>query len=68
MKVNVIKDKCIGCGNCVGVTESMVFDYNEEGYAEAIVDVVPEDLEDVTKTAIEQCPIDAITEVIDAEE
>ena len=27
MKVNVIKDKCIGCGNCVALTESQIFDF-----------------------------------------
>lgn len=68
MKVKVIKDKCIGCGNCVGVTESTVFDFDEEGYAEAIVDSVPKDLEESAKNAIKQCPTDAITEVIESEE
>ena len=38
MKVNVIKDKCIGCGNCVSLTEGAVFDFNDEGLAEEIVD------------------------------
>ena len=68
MKVIVTKDKCIGCGNCVGVTESTVFDFDEEGYAEAIVDSVPKDLEESTKNAIKQCPTNAITEVIESEE
>ena len=30
MKVNVIKDKCIGCGNCVALTEGQIFDFNDE--------------------------------------
>lgn len=63
MKVNVIKDKCIGCGNCVALTESMIFDYNDEGLAEAIVEKVPEDMEETTKDAITQCPTEAIVEV-----
>ena len=29
MKVNIIKDKCIGCGNCVALTESKVFEFND---------------------------------------
>ena len=62
MKVNVIKDKCIGCGNCVALTESQIFDFNDEGLAESIVDVVPEDLEETAKDAITQCPTEAITE------
>lgn len=68
MKVNVIKDKCIGCGNCVSLTESVVFDFNEEGLAEAIVDTVPEDLEETAKLAIEQCPTEAIIEVDETED
>ena len=40
--ITIKQDKCIGCGNCVALTESTVFDYNDEGLAESIVDVVPE--------------------------
>ena len=67
MKVNVIKDKCIGCGNCVSLTEGVIFDFNEEGLAEEIVEVVPEDLEDTAKDAINQCPTEAIVEVKEEE-
>ena len=63
MKVNVIKDKCIGCGNCVALTESLVFDYNDEGLAESIVNEVPEDMQETTKDAIKQCPTEAIEEI-----
>ena len=62
MKVNVIKDKCIGCGNCVALTESTIFDYNDEGLAEAIVSEVPSDMEETAKDAINQCPTEAIVE------
>jgi len=62
MKVNVIKDKCIGCGNCVALTESTIFDYNDEGLAEAIVSEVPNDMEETAKDAINQCPTEAIIE------
>lgn len=62
MKVNVIKDKCIGCGNCVAITESQIFDFNDEGLAETIVDTVPNDMEETTKDAIVQCPTEAIIE------
>lgn len=68
MKVNVIKDKCISCGNCVSLTESLVFDFDEDGLAEAIVDEVPADLEETAKLAIEQCPTEAIEEVSETEE
>ena len=63
MKVNVIKDKCIGCGNCVALTESQIFDFNDEGLAETIVDTVPEEMEETAKDAINQCPTEAIEEV-----
>jgi ferredoxin len=61
MKVKVQSDRCIGCGNCVALTESQVFDFNDEGLAHSLVDTVPEDLEDVVKEAKEQCPTEAIT-------
>ena len=62
MKVNIIKDKCIGCGNCVALTEGQIFDFNDEGLAEVIVDIVPEDMEETAKDAINQCPTEAIIE------
>ena len=62
MKVNVIKDKCIGCGNCVALTESQIFDFNDEGLAESIIDTVPTDMEETAKDAINQCPTEAIVE------
>ncbi len=63
MKVKVVQDKCIGCGNCVGLTESKVFDFNDDGLAECIVEEVPEDSVEVTKEAISQCPTEAIEEI-----
>ena len=49
MKANVKQDKCIGCGNCVALTESQVFDFNDEGLAECILEEIPSDLEEITK-------------------
>jgi len=63
MKVKVIEEKCIGCGNCVALSESQIFDFNDAGLAEAIVDEVPTDLEEVAKDAIIQCPTEAIEEI-----
>ena len=60
MKANVKQDKCIGCGNCVALTESQVFDFNHEGLAECILEEIPSDLEEITNEAIEQCPTEAI--------
>ena len=44
MKVNIIKDKCIGCRNRVALTEGQIFDFNEDGLAEAIIDTVPTEM------------------------
>ena len=65
MKVKVNSDKCIGCGNCVALSESNVFDFNDDGLAHCILDEIPEDLQEVAKDAIEQCPTSAIEEVIE---
>ena len=62
MKVNVNQDKCIGCGNCVALTENKVFDFNDDGLATCIVKEVPEDTVDTVKDAISQCPTEAIAE------
>lgn len=60
MKANVKQDKCIGCGNCVALTESQVFDFNDEGLAECTLEEIPSNLEEITNEAIEQCPTEAI--------
>lgn len=62
MKVKVSQDKCIGCGNCVALSESQLFDFNDDGLATAIVDEVPADLEEIAKEAIQECPTEAIEE------
>lgn len=60
MKANIKQDKCIGCGNCVALTESQVFDFNDEGLAECTLEEIPSNLEEITNEAIEQCPTEAI--------
>lgn len=65
MKVKVDTNKCIGCGNCVALSENQLFDFNDDGLAEAIVNPVPEDLEETAKDAITQCPTEAISEIND---
>lgn len=62
MKAKVISDKCIGCGNCVALTEGQIFDFNDEGLAECIIEEIPSDMEETTKDAISQCPTEAIVE------
>lgn len=61
MKVTVNKDLCIGCGACAAICED-VFELNDEGLSEVIVDKVSEDDEENVKEAIESCPTSAIEE------
>ena len=63
MKAKVNQDKCIGCGNCVALSESQVFDFNDDGLVHCILEEIPTDLEEVTKEAIDECPTEAIEEV-----
>lgn len=59
MKVKVIDDKCIGCGQCEAVCPD-VFQIGDEGYAEVITNEFKEELIDDIKTAASGCPTDAI--------
>ena len=62
MKAKVDQSKCIGCGNCVALTESTVFDFNDDGLAHCILEEIPAEYEELTKEAIEECPTEAISE------
>jgi len=61
----VDKETCIACGAC-GATAPDIFDYDDEGIAEAILDhnqgvtAVSEDLEDDLIDAQEGCPTESI--------
>jgi len=59
MKVNVNKDKCIGCGFCVAVCPE-VFELGEDGKSYVKGDVSKCD-EKTLKEAAEGCPVNAIT-------
>lgn len=54
-----VNEDCIGCGLCVNLCPE-VFEFNDDGLSEATVDVVPENLEDQVKQAIDECPVAAI--------
>lgn len=62
MKVKVNQDKCIGCGSCVSITDSKIFDFNDDGKAYEKVDKINEEDIEQVKTAIEYCPTSAISE------
>ena len=63
MKVKVEQEKCIGCGACPSLVPE-VFDFNDDGLAHAIVDIVPKELEEQTKEA-EKIIEDKLIEILE---
>ena len=61
MKVKVNEDACIGCGACAAICDE-VFEMNDEGLSEVVVDTVQEENEESVKEAIKSCPTGAIEE------
>ncbi len=59
MTLNVDKEKCIGCGACVALSNEL-FDFDENGLAYAKKIELTKELEKVTVEAIENCPTEAI--------
>lgn len=55
-KVEVDKNKCIGCGACTAIAPN-VFEFDDDGLAKAVSNTVNDDV----KTAAEGCPTEAIT-------
>lgn len=62
MKVFVKEEKCIGCGSCVSLTDSKIFDFNDNGMAYTKIEEIKNEDEEIVKTAIEYCPTGAIEE------
>jgi ferredoxin len=60
MKAKVNKDLCIGCGSCVSICPD-VFNFNDEGYAQAIEDEIKDENIEKVEEAIECCPTEAIS-------
>jgi len=59
MKVNVNKEKCIGCGYCVSVCEE-VFELGEDGKSRVKEGVDFTQYKEKIKEAKEGCPVGAI--------
>jgi ferredoxin len=59
VKVTADRDVCISAGNCVMVA-SAVFDQDEDGIVELLVDEVPEGEEDNAREAVRLCPSQAL--------
>ena len=62
MNLMIDEDKCIGCGSCVSLTDSKVFDFNDDGKAYVKNKEVDDDLIESVKTAIDYCPTAAISD------
>lgn len=74
MECNISKDKCLGCGSCISITDNKIFDFDDEGKACVIIDnkkeLTEEELKKVNE-AIDFCPTNAISiidETINSEE
>ena len=65
MKVKIDENKCIGCGSCVSLTDSKIFDFNDDGLAQVIVDKIEDEDKEVVENAINYCPTAAIEETQD---
>jgi ferredoxin len=59
MKASIDDGRCRGHGVCTTVCPE-VFAMTDDGYAEAILDEVPEGLEDSAREAAEACPENAV--------
>ncbi len=59
MKVEVDKDKCIGCGACTTIVPE-VFELNDEGFSYVKTDEYNETKKEDILDAAESCPTDAI--------
>jgi ferredoxin len=60
MKVHVDSGICAGFGVCLGLCPE-VFELHDDGYAIVLVGEVPAKLEDAVRTAVSQCPSNAIS-------
>ena len=55
-----VNEKCIGCGSCVARTENQIFDFNDEGLANCIMNEITDENKELAKIAQENCPTGAI--------
>jgi len=60
MKVRVDANVCAGFGVCLGLCPE-VFELHDDGYAVVLVGTVPMEFEDAVRTAVSQCPSNAIS-------
>ncbi|AJD30306.1 ferredoxin [Clostridium sporogenes] len=63
MKIEIDKDKCIGCGLCRDIGDGL-FKIGEDGKAESTIDPVPIMKEQYGKEGEYVCPVNAIRTII----
>lgn len=59
MKVQADQDACIGSGNCVMISD-VIFDQDEDGVVEVLVDEVPDAEIAHAREAVRLCPASAL--------
>jgi ferredoxin len=59
VKIKADRDVCISAGNCV-MAAGAVFDQDDDGIVEMLVDDVPADEEDNAREAVRLCPSKAL--------
>lgn len=64
MRVRVDASVCAGFGVCLGLSPE-VFELHDDGYAIVRVNEVPPELEAAVRTAVKQCPANAISIIDD---
>ena len=57
-KVQVRKDVCVGCGVCTNLSNILII--GDDGLAEAINEIVPEEKIAEIEEAAKSCPVQAI--------
>ncbi|WP_445168482.1 ferredoxin [Mycolicibacterium sp. Dal123E01] len=60
MKASVDSDRCAGHGDCVS-TCGEVFGWTADGFAEVILDDIPDEYKDLVVKAVHDCPEHAIS-------
>ena len=60
MCVKLDREKCIGCGSCVSLTDQKIFDFDDEGKAYVVSEKIDDEDLDTVKNAIDYCPTSAI--------
>ena len=58
-KIEVNKERCLGCGMCVGSVPE-VFEFDDDGLAKANNDNITEENKNEVEEAINSCPVSAI--------